>query len=386
MTGSTSDVQLRLAIVVTAQVTASSFVSSFARYIAGKGHEVTIIADGLEQSSEQIGEGRLSQVSVPMSRDPHPWKDLYSSVKLTRQLKKIKPDVLTYATPKASLLGSIAGFVLRVPVRVYQLWGLRLETTGGLNRLILSQCERITSFLSTNVLANSGSLADRFEELNLSAGQSVDLLGEGSSHGVDIQHYSSISAIPTLDEKVALHLQKGHTDLIVGFIGRLHPDKGIDTLLAATKLVHRDGISIKLVIVGNDEGADLNLTGGLSEITVFAGQVHDTRPYYAAMDVLVLPSLREGFPNVVLEAAAMSVPAIVSDGTGVVDSVIDGVTGFVVPVGDAASLAEKIRCLAGSHELKKEMGQAARHRVEESYVQEQVWDRTLAYLTQQAKR
>lgn len=381
-----SNRRVRLTIVVTAKITATSFVTCFAKYIAREGYEVTIIADGIERLSQDVGKGTLSQVPISMARNPRPWRDLRSLVALTRQLGRIKPDVLTYATPKASLLGALAGFTLRVPIRVYQLWGLRLETTNGLRQLVLGLLERLTSLLSTKVLANSHSLADKYRELGLNSGKRIDILGQGSSHGVDVEHYARTSTYPPLDPATILHLNDKGTDLIVGFVGRLHPDKGIDTLIDATHLIRADGSSIKLIIVGSDEGADFDLSENFKGDMLKVGHVNDTRPYYAAMDVLVLPSLREGFPNAVLEAAAMSVPAIVSNGTGVVDSVIDGETGIIVPVGDSRALAQAILVLATNDELRERMGTAARLRVEEVFAQEQVWGRTLTYLTGEAGR
>ena len=375
----------RIAIIVTAEVTATSFVTNFARYMAGQGYDVTIVADGIVRYSENIGKGKLSQVSIPMEREPHPFKDLCSLILLIGKLKQINPTVLTYATPKASLLGSIAGFVVRVPVRIYQLWGLRLETVKGPKRTILTLLERLTSLLSTRVLANSPSLAARYQDLRLNSGHTVDILGKGSSHGVDIEWFSEDAISTPLDEATRDHLQNRGRDVVIGFVGRLHPDKGIDTLLDAVRIVKAADVSVNLVLVGSDEGAALDLSQGLEDDTIVVGKVGDPRPYYAGIDMLVLPSLREGFPNVVLEAASMCVPAIVSNGTGVIDSVIDGVTGLVVPVGEPAPLAQAIIKLAQDGDLRRRLGSSARTRAEQYFGQKQVWDRTSAYLFGQSE-
>lgn len=374
--------RLKIAIIVTVEETAENFVFNFATHIAEQGHDVTVIASGGERDLRKVGSGSLTYLPVRMERDPHPFIDLKSLAVLGWQLKKIKPDVLTYATPKASLLGSIAGFCLRIPVRVYQVWGLRLETVQGPKRRLLALLERVTSFLSTGILANSSSLAQKYRELGLNAGRPVDLLGRGSSHGVDVDWFSRGVSNPTPEQTVGEELMGTEGNLTIGFIGRLHPDKGIDTLLDAVRLLKGQGMAVNLVLVGSDEGAELDVRGGLEDHTTLVGSVDDPRPYYAAMDVLVLPSLREGFPNVVLEAAAMSVPAIVSDGTGVVDSVVDGVTGFVVPKSDPVALAVTIRRLADGEELRGQMGESARKWVEEHFDKHQVWERTLNYLVQ----
>lgn len=138
-----------------------------------------------------------------------------------------------------------------------------------------------------------------------------------------------------------------------------------------------------LLLVGGDEGAGYKAPQNPNVDVLEVGNVDEVRPYYAAMDVLVLPSLREGFPNVVLEAAAMSVPAVVTDATGVFDSVVDQETGVIVPVGDVEALAGALRTLSEDPELRARYGAAARHRVETDFAQEDIWEQTLkAFLSQ----
>lgn len=371
---------IKLTFIVTAKITANTFVSKFARFAAENGFDVTVIADGVDRSRQAVGRGFLSYVPVSMVREPHIVRDLKSLILLYSELRKSKPDIITYATPKASLLGAFVGFTLRVPRRVYQVWGLRLETTRGLNRKILAVMERLTSILSTRVLANSESLASRYRAMGLNQARNVDVLGYGSSHGVDLEYFSKDSPILELDFHSRDFLAEKNKQLTIGFVGRLHPDKGIDVLLDAVELIKASGLNINLLLIGEDEGAEFKsaLEPGIDYIKI--SHVADVRPYYLVMDVLVLPSLREGFPNVVLEAAAMSVPAIVSNGTGVVDSVIHGETGFIIPVGDSEALAQALTKFVADSELKLDLGAAARRRVEECFSQEEVWERTLNYL------
>lgn len=370
----------KIAILVTAKVTAMNFSMGFAKYVASRGVYVTLIADGLEKSYQPIGSGTLTTVPIKMERNPSLVKDFRSLFLLFMQLKRIKPDIITYATPKVSLLGSIAGVMARVPVRIYQLWGLRLETVSGPGRKLLSFMERITSMMSTGLVANSESLARRYIDLQLNSSREIEIPGEGSSHGVDLDYFKKDASYPDLDEAVLSKIQDSR-EFVIGFVGRLHPDKGIDTLLEAMQIVKRKGCRFKLLLIGPHDGAHFTIDEYLSEEVLLVGKVDDPRPYYAEMDVLILPSLREGFPNVVLEAASMEVPAIVSDGTGVVDSVVDNETGFVVPVGDAEAIAHFIEVLIGDGLLQNEMGKAARVRVEENFRQEFVWEQYLNLLT-----
>lgn len=180
----------RIAMVVTVESTARSFVRKFAAYVAGLGYDVVVIADGLSPSSQRLGKGSLSFEPLQMVRDPHPLKDASSLLAMIRRLRSLKPDVLVYATPKASLLSAVAGWFARVPIRVYQIWGLRLETTTGPARFILNLVERVTSLFSTKITANSHSLARRYESLGLNGARPITVVAKGSSHGVDLEYFS----------------------------------------------------------------------------------------------------------------------------------------------------------------------------------------------------
>lgn len=371
----------KLAIVVTVNITAQSFVMGFAKYAATRGFAVTIICDGIEPASVKIGEGRLNQVPVPMKRDPAPLKDLSSLLLLRRRLREIKPDIVAYATPKASLLSALSGFSIGIPRRVYLLRGLRLETTTGAQRKVLGSMEKITSWCSTAVLANSHSLARAYVNLNLNAGRKVEVLGKGSSHGVRVEHFNSEIPLSPLDSGTSAFLEDGNTGLVIGYVGRLHPDKGVNTLLDAARILIKDGLPLKLLLIGSDEGAELDLSG-IADSCLQVGAVRDVRPYYSAMDVFVLPSLREGFPNVVLEAASMGLPAIVTDATGVIDSVEDQTTGIVFPAKNSRALATALKSLALDSALGEKMGRAGRKRVIEHFDHEVVWERTLKFLNE----
>lgn len=367
--------------VVTSSTTVG-FLAGFSGYLSRHGATVLIAADGVGSGNSVVSANGLLFQSVRMRREPRPLQDISSLLRMVRVVRGFRPDLLVYATPKASLFASLAGLVNRVPVRVYQLWGLRLETVAGWRRLILGIAERLTSHHSTAVLANSRSLAKRYQELRLNCGVRVDSLGQGSSHGVDIDYYSPSRQMPSLSQSSAAFLASS-SGLIVGYVGRIHPDKGIDTLLSAATRLGELNVPIRLLLIGRDEGAALEreLATLPSSVRVHCvGHVSDLRPYYAVMDVLVLASRREGFPNVVLEAAAMHVPAVVSDATGAIDSVVDGVTGYVVPVNDPVALSKRLHTLSKNRQVLEWMGERARQHVELNYAQEDVWQRHFQYL------
>lgn len=367
---------LKIVFVVTSWTTANRFVSGFARHLADLGHEVTLMSSGREDIPPTVdGTQSLKWKSVVMKREPNLPADFSSLVRLTRELRQLQPDILVYATPKASLLSAIAGTLARVPKRIYQLWGLRLETIKGPLRAVLGMTEKLTSILSTSVLANSPSLKRKYVELGLAPASKVEVLGRGSSHGVDLEYFSVSATMTSLDSATRHFLDSG-TGLTIGFVGRMHPDKGIDTLVQAAILsATRSGKALRLVFVGRDEGALPALSSRELPPSLrvhWTGEVSDPRPYLREFDVIALLSAREGFPNVVLEAAAMGVPAIVSNATGAMDSVVHGATGFVLRSNKPSELADLID--GTQIATLKKMGDSAREYVREHFEQKAVWE------------
>lgn len=369
----------RVMLIVTAAVTARLFMRGYAVYLAKTGYDVTLVADDASVLESLVSEHGVTTRSLPMRRNPHAAKDLISLIDLTRLMRESRPDAVVYATPKASLLASIVALFFRVPVRVYELWGIRFETTDGLARQVLRSFERMIAASSTAIVANSRSLADRASELGIARRERIEVLGSGSSHGVDVARFSPEAETPALDGDTRRFVES-QAAFTVGFVGRIHPDKGIDTVLEAVSELAREGAPVRLILVGREEGARDAIVAG--PYVHHAGDVEDVRAYLRTFDVLVLMSLREGFPNVVLEAAAMGIPAIVSDATGCVDSVVDGVTGLIVRVGDSAGLRGALKELMSDPARRLSMARSARKRTIEEFNQSRVWAAAEEHLRQ----
>lgn len=367
---------MRIMLVVTAEATAANFLVGFVNYLTDQGNEVAVVANAVD-CLPGAGIKSANLISVAMSRNPDPRRDPLSLARLLGAIRAYRPEILVYATPKASFLAAIAGRLIGVPVRIYNLWGLRLETASGLMYRVLWLFEKIVISVSTAVVANSLSLAGRAEEVGLARPGRIRVLGKGSSHGVDVRRFAPGVDTGGVDPRTQEYLDRTK-GLTVGFVGRLHPDKGVDTVLQAVRICAGRGLRLRLLLIGSDDGLMCTGLPGCAEL-VRDGLVHvvggvpDPRAYYATMDVLVLMSKREGFPNVVLEAAAMGVPAVVSDATGVVDSVVDGETGVIVGLGRADRLADELAALADDPARVLTLGRQARQRVEEHFAQEAVW-------------
>jgi glycosyltransferase involved in cell wall biosynthesis len=329
-----------------------------------RGWEVHVVADNVS-SLDLEGQRGLHFHSVPMARRPALVKDLVSLARWTMLVGAVKPDVVAVGTPKAALLGLVSSFFHKVPARIYQLRGLRLETVSGVIKHLLYFLEWLSSRSSTHILAVSPSLKEEYCRLGLSSEEKIRVLGHGSSHGVDITQFNRERWSDWNPPEAELRDAIASRVPILGFVGRLSPDKGSREIFACHSALRESGLPHKLLLVGPIEGKIPMIDGQESNLSdvIFTGAVRNVAPYYSMMDILLLPTYREGFPNVILEAAACKVPAITTDATGAVDSVIHGESGLITKVGSTYSLISAIKYLLADSELRSSMGRNAYERV-----------------------
>ncbi len=322
---------------------------------------------------------QVAAYAVPMERGIAPIADIIALFHIWRLLRHLRPDIVEFSTPKAGLLGSLAARICRIPSRVYFLRGLKLETALGLKRILLLITERVASASASVVVCNSRSLRNEALALRIASASKLVLLGKGSSNGVDLERFRpGISRI---------RQQLGIPDdvPVVGFSGRLTHDKGLPELLEAFAAILREEPSTRLLLVGWFDAAEDALGIGLRARIeghpqiICTGFVADTAPYYRAMDLMVLPTLREGFPNVVLEAAATGIAVIGTLCTGSRDAVVPEVTGMLVPPGHPAAISEAVLRLLRNRGRCLEMGNAARAWVVENYENKRVLGLTVDF-------
>ena len=311
---------------------------------------------------------------LPMERDTSPAKDAVALFRWIRLLRRLRPDVLNVGTPKAGLLGSIAGWLTRVPRRVYILRGLRLEGARSKPQLaVLWLAERLTVLLATEVVCVSHSLRDEAVRWRLFGRRDRPIvIAHGSSNGVNPERWDP--GLAGVDrEAVRAEWKVEPEDLVVGFVGRISYDKGVQDLLAAFPLLH--DLPVKLMLLGpvEDEALGAAVAELDSNVTRVDAWTFDPYEAYAGMDVLCLPTRREGFPNVVLEAALAQVPTITTTATGSRDSVVPGVTGWLVEAGNIPQLVEAIRACEKDRKGVRAAGRAARERALRDFRPTTIW-------------
>lgn len=316
---------------------------------------------------------------LPMERRIAPFADILAFARLCRALLILHPDIAEFSTPKAGMLGSVAAFVCRVPCRIYVLRGLRLETARGLKKLILRASETLASACSHYVLCNSPSLLKKAQGLGIAHPGKLKILGEGSSGGVDIERF-----LPrTSDLRKTLGI--GDQESVIGFVGRITRDKGIPDLIEAFDDLRRTRTGVRLLLVGWYDDSEDSIPKKLRDYIdahpaiTQTGFVEDPAPFYRIMDVMVLPTFREGFPNVALEAAASGIPVITTLATGSRDAVIPKVTGLLVLPGSPAVLSAAMGELVSDPERCRRMGTAARAWVTKHYQSTTIHERTIEF-------
>lgn len=360
-------------------------------YLSNNGYEVIAVSsNGPEQQQLEVDEG-VKTYPVEMTRTISPFKDIKSVWKLFKILKKEKPLIIHTHTPKAGIVGMIAGKLAGVPNRFHTVAGLPLLVHKGFKRTLLNFVEKKTYSYATMVYPNSIGLRDIIVKNGYANSKKLVVIGKGSSNGVDINHFdpSLFSEEKKKTLKKALGIES--SDFVYLFVGRIVRDKGINELVSAFKNINKKNINTKLLLVGSfereldpiDRATDNIINENKNIITV--GFQHDVRPYFAISDVFTFPSYREGFPNVLMQACAMSVASIVTDINGCNELITDNLNGLIVPVKNEHILMNKMLLLYSDSNLRNKLSSLSRIKIIQNYDRKKLWEQILTEYNSKTK-
>jgi glycosyltransferase involved in cell wall biosynthesis len=353
------------------------------------GYEVTTISADGPEVGEVLEEG-VKHIVVPFTRKITPLHDLHCLITLIRIIKEIQPDIIHTHTPKAGLLGMMAGWFCNVPLRMHTVAGLPLMEATGIKRKLLEATEKITYACAQKIYPNSAGL-EKFliEELKVNA-KKVKIIGKGSSNGIDTDFFRRTADLENQAIAIRKQFGAGPEDVIFSFVGRIVRDKGIVELVRSFKAI-TDGLRDNVLPDGSVKRAFLLLVGPFEQAldplphdvvtflekdkqVILAGFQRDVRPWMMASDIFVFPSYREGFPNVVMQSCLLQIPVIVSDINGCNELVHHHVSGLVVPPKDIQSLHQAMSMLLDDAHKRKTFSTAAYDFVFTNFQREVVWE------------
>ncbi|MFK8035745.1 MAG: glycosyltransferase [Hyphomicrobiales bacterium] len=320
------------------------FFYGMPRFFRERGMDVAIATSTGPELERIIREESPIVFEVEMAREPRPLQDLASLFKVLKTLLSYRPHILNAGTPKAGFLYILAGWLLRVQIRIYHLRGLRHESLTGFAERLQIAIEKITGRMATHVVCETESLRELALEQGLFAQEKCHVLGPGSS-GVELVHYDPDHWSQDARTKMRTRLGIPSQARVIGFVGRLVPRKGIEDLIMAWKKSLRDAYpDTVLLLVGPFEDAqpvskDIKRTMMKDPRIIAVGKVDDVAAHLAVMDVFTLPAHWEGFGNVVVEAAAMGLPVVTTTGTGTRDAAKHGFNALLTDPKDIHQLS-----------------------------------------------
>lgn len=333
---------------------------------------VGVTSSGLEQNEICQREG-IRIISVPMERHISLIKDFISLIRMTLLFLKEKPDMIHSYTPKAGLISMMAGWIADVPVRMHTFTGLVFPTATGLKQKILIATDCLTCACATHINPEGNGVKKDLIKYHITK-KPLKIIANGNVNGIDLEYFQRTAEV----EQVA-QIYKKEDVFTFCFIGRVVCDKGINELVSAFVRLQKKYANIRLIIVGPFE-KKLDPVSEETENQVlhnhsieFMDFQNDIRPFLVASDVFVLPSYREGFPNVVIQAGAMGLPSIVTDINGSNEIIKSGKNGVIIEPKNETALYQAMENFILHPEIVKAMAQNCRKMIADRFDQKIVW-------------
>src|SRR5574344_489110 len=325
----------------------------------------------LQELKEREG---VKTIAVPMERHISIFKDISSLLNMIKVFRRERPDIVHWMTLKAGLISMLAARITGVPVRMHTYTGLVFPTETGMKQKILIWMDRLLCACATYINPEGKGVMNDLIKFGITKKQ-LHIIANGNVRGINLDVYSRNEDVMKKAETL-----RDDSRFTFCFVGRLVGDKGLNELVAAFEQLKKDGVkNIRLLMVGPEEeqldplkAETVDMMNGDDDI-IRCGMQTDVRAYYAASDTFVFPSYREGFPNTVLEAGAMGLPAIVTDINGCNEIITKDVNGVIIPSHNEKALYDAMKYFVENNGKIKEMGVNARRVIETKFEQKMIW-------------
>ena len=370
----------RVAIVVASTLQVKFFLEQHL-ILLSKDFDITLIVsnDHPKILEEMVLPVRILNVAI--ERKISVRKDILALFGLIKIFTSENFDLIHTMNPKAGLLGMLAAVVVQVPIRIHTFQGEVWVGMRGIKRQIFIFIDRLIAALATNLLVVSFSEMRFLIDSHIISPHKSMVLAHGSIGGVDLTKFSPSAR---LRESMRHELLIPDETVLLLYMGRLTREKGIYELFRVfERLQHELTQPILLLLVGPDEDNihtyfANNFSARVNQVQFF-DYTSNPQKYLAAADILVLPSHREGFGVIIIEAAAMGVPTVATDIYGIQDAVIKNETGLLFRLGDEQDLCDKLKQLILDKRLREVLGENARSRAIKFFDQQYVLAAFLDY-------
>lgn len=359
----------KICFVINSPIMIEPFLGPHIRKLSG---EYQIHVATAFSGSTPTNNGGTSYIAhdIPIKRDISVLNDLRALFALVKLCIRENFTVILSVTPKAALLTALAGFPCGIKCRIHFFTGQVWANLKGVKRKMLMLFDRLVVILDTSILIDGHSQRKFLIEEKIVSSSKSYVLGSGSVSGVDTERFKADKSVMKIVRK---ELGIGEDEIVFIFVGRITKDKGIDELLQAFSLLRERYKNVKLLLVGYDEGnySESVITPSEKGIVFVPPTSHPER-YLQAADIFCCPSYREGFGLSVIEASSTELPVICSDAYGIMDSMVDNVTGLRCHVKDVSSLYNSMYTLYKDQKLRGDLGRNGRKRVKKEFSAERI--------------
>lgn len=351
-------------------------------------YNITFISSNEENPNELQERAQAYGVpyyEIPMSREISLGTDIQSLFRFLRYFAKVKPDAVHGNTPKGALLSMLAAKLTGVKTRIYMCHGLRYQGCSGLKRKILVAMEKLTSRCATHVLCVSDGVRETLAADGICSTQKSRVIGSGSCNGIDMSQFNPSAYSEEQKSALRAKYDIASGEFVFISMGRIVKDKGVNEMIRAFLRFRNSNQHIRLIVLGafedefNPVDADVAaIIKGNRNGVIYCGQQQDVKSFLAASQCLLLPSYREGFGLVLMEAGAMGLPVISSDIIGC-NNVVTKDNGLLVPPRDTEALYQAMRSMVENRLLYSHIAESTRQSIGNRFEQLELWGKFLYF-------
>jgi glycosyltransferase involved in cell wall biosynthesis len=368
-------VKLKVVRVITASYVVPWHLSNTLRRMPAD-FEVCVVGHGVSKNKDSYPDVKF--VDIDINRKTSLISDCLALIALCRFFHSYKPNIVHSIMPKAGLLTALAGAICRVPIRIHTFTGQTWVARAGLSRYFYYLLDRLINSLNSICLTDSFSQSAFLLEHKISySGQPLPVLSKGSLSGVDVARFNLSGIAEEEVNQLRANLGVGKEHFVFAFIARKTRDKGAVDVLMAFSSVSVASQEARLLFVGPDENGEIErlrkTNPELFVNVIDVDHVSNHEVYLAITDVLCLPSYREGFGSIVIDAAAMGVPTIGSRILGLTDSIADTQTGLMFSAGNLGELIIHMLAFVENPKMREELGSRAKERVDEFFTADRLY-------------